>query len=296
MTAFSEKSGSASGQLIACQGTEGAYSSEAAGHLFPEGRLLYFKNFRAVARAVKQGLCAYGVLPIENNTYGSVRDVSRIICEEDVYIVRSFTLRIRHRLLALPGASQSDIRTIYSHEQAFGQCAEFLHSLGDRVRLVPDLNTATAARRVAESGDLSVAAISSPECAKLYGLTVLKSGIADTRTNYTRFVCIARHPEFLPEARRISLMLTLPHRPGSLASILAGFADEGIDLLKIESAPIPGKDFEFRFYLDFEGTDDENRWRLLTEKLEKECPEFRFLGRFTEETAPETPDFLMQQP
>ncbi len=273
--------------LVACQGIEGAYSHIVAKAMFPDNPLLYFRNFRAVARAINQGMCRYGILPIENNTYGSVRDVYRVIGEEQVSIVRSTTLRISHRLLAVPGASLNGITTIYSHEQALGQCAEFLHSLGDKVRLVPCLNTAVAARTVAQAGDPQVAAISSPECAALYGLRTLKKDIADTDHNYTRFICIAAEPECLSGADRLSVVLSVEHHPGALAAVLNEFAQAGIDMLKIESAPVPGRDFEFRFYIDLAASASDPAVAEILRRLEATCPLYRYLGTYTEETVPE---------
>lgn len=273
--------------LVACQGIEGAYSYLAARSMFPDSPFLYFRNFGAVAKAVSQGMCRYGVLPIENNTYGSVRDVYRVIGQEQVYIVRSTTLRIRHQLLAVPGASLSGITTIYSHEQALGQCSDFLHSLGDKVRLVPCLNTAVAARTVAQAGDPQIAAISSPECAALYGLTPLKKDIADTAHNYTRFICIAAEPELLPGANRLSIVLSVEHRPGALAAVLNEFARADIDMLKIESAPVPGRDFEFRFYIDLAASAADPAVEAILRRIEAMCPLYRCLGTFTEERVPE---------
>ena len=266
--------------LIACQGTEGAYSQIAARRLFPEGSFLYFRQFRAAARAVSQGMCRYAVLPIENNTYGSVRDVYRAIGEENVSIVRGYTLKIDHVLLGLKGAALGDITTIYSHEQALGQCSSFLHSLGNRTEAVPCLNTAVSARRVAEEKDPYRAAIASPECAEIYGLEIIRRNIADNNHNYTRLICVGRQPEALENANRISLMLSLRHEPGSLASVLGMFAAEGINLLKIESEPIPGRDFEFRFYIDIEGHPEDEKTGHILRSLERTCPEYRMLGYY----------------
>ena len=269
---------------VACQGTEGAYSQIAASRLFPDGSFLYFKNFRAVARAVSEGMCRYGVLPIENNTYGSVKDVYRVIGEEQVRIVRGYTLEIDHCLLAKPGTKPEDVRSVCSHEQALGQCSEFLHELGDKVRVVPSMNTAVAARTVAESQDPGAAAISSKECAELYGLQVIRRHIADTDHNYTRFICVAKEQEELGDASRISLMIAIPHRAGSLSAVLKLFADRGINLLKIESAPLPGRDFEFLFYIDIEASCRDPKTREILRELEDMCPMYRFLGNYTEET------------
>ena len=155
----------------------------AATALFPQGRIMYFKNFGAVARAVSEGMCRFGVLPIENNTYGSVKNVYRILGRREVSIVRSMPQKITHVLLMKKGGKPGMIRKVISHEQALGQCSEFLHSLGDKVEEEACLNTAVAARLVSESDDPGLACISAPECAELYGLNIVKKHIADSDRN-----------------------------------------------------------------------------------------------------------------
>ena len=268
---------------VACQGTRGAYSQLAAEKMFPDAAYIYFRTFDAVARAVREGMCTYGVLPVENNTYGSVKEVYRVIARHRLPIVKGCRLPVRHVLLAKPGTLPGDVKQIYSHEQALGQCAAFLHSLGDAVEVIPCLNTAVAAREVSES-DASAgrAAIASPECADIYGLQVIRRGIADTDTNYTRFAAVAAEEERRPGANRVSLMLTLPHRVGALAGVLSEFARAGLNLLKIESGPIPGRDFEFLFYIDIEAPDTEEKLTDILGKLRRECPDFTFLGMYPE--------------
>lgn len=268
--------------MVACQGTVGAYSQITASRLFPEGTFIYFKNFGAVVRAVREGMCEYGVLPIENNTYGSVKDVYRLLAQGDVNVVRGYRLKIDHVLLVKPGTAMRDIQRVMSHEQALGQCDEFLKSLGDKVELVPCLNTAVAARTVASSKDPYCAAIGSPECAEIYGLQVLKKKIADNDHNYTRFLCIGKKKTVYPGADRISVILTLPHTPGTLSSILNTIAGAGLNLLKLESAPIPGRDFEFLFYIDIEGSCiDPAVSRVLT-SIRDQSTGFAFLGNYSE--------------
>ncbi len=268
--------------VVACQGVQGAYSQITAKRLFPEGKFIYFDKFPAVVKAVQEDMCDYGVLPIENNTYGSVKAVYQLLDDGDFNIVRGYRLKIDHQLLAKEGTKLSEVTTIYSHEQAIGQCEKFLHSLGRGVKAVPYFNTAISARRVAEDPDPYCAAIASPECADIYGLKILRRHIADNSHNYTRFLCIARKKTVYPGANRISIILTLPHRPGSLAAVLQKFADQGMNLLKIESAPIPGRDFEFRFYLDFEASVREEPTRKLLHELKELCPTFRYLGNYEE--------------
>lgn len=268
--------------VVACQGVQGAYSQITAKRLFPEGKFIYFDKFPAVVKAVQEGMCDYGVLPIENNTYGSVKAVYQLLDDGDFNIVRGYRLKIDHQLLAKEGTRLSEVTTVYSHEQAIGQCDKFLHSLGREVKAVPYFNTAISARRVAEDPDPYCAAIASPECAEIYGLKILRRHIADNSHNYTRFLVIARKKTVYPGANRISMILTLPHRPGSLAGVLQKFADRGMNLLKLESAPIPGKDFEFRFYLDFEASVRDPGTRKLLHELKELCPTFRYLGNYEE--------------
>lgn len=274
------------GGMIACQGVRGANSQLAADTLFPNGKILYFKNFGAVARAVSEGMCRFGVLPIENNTYGSVKNVYRILGRREVSIVRSMPQKITHVLLMKKGGKPGMIRKVISHEQALGQCSEFLHSLGDKVEEEACLNTAVAARLVAESDDPGIACISAPECAELYGLDIVKRNIADSDRNYTRFLVVAREPDVYPGANRISMILNLQHKPGALAHVLDLFAESGINMLKIESAPIPGRDFEFSFYIDIEASVRDAHVRQILEKLREECAGFTFLGNY-EEVNPE---------
>jgi chorismate mutase/prephenate dehydratase len=271
--------------VIACQGISGAYSQIAAKRLFPGGTFIYFKNFGAVISAVKEGMCQFGVLPIENNTYGSVKDVYRLLGKnkEDAHIVRGLWLKIDHQLIGVKGASLKGIRKIYSHEQAIGQCESFLKSLGQKTEAIPVKNTAAAARMVAEKDDLSCVAISSPECAELYQLSVLKKNVSDTEHNYTRFLLIAKDSAIYPGADRISMILSLPHKPGALKDVLSLFSERNMNLLKIESEPLPGKDFEFRFYLDVEASAADPEVRELLNRLNRECPDFTFLGNYKEE-------------
>lgn len=268
--------------IVACQGVQGAYSQITAKRLFPEGTFIYFNNFAAVVKAVREGMCEYGVLPIENNTYGSVKAVYQLLDGGDFHIVRGYRLKIDHQLLAKEGTKLGDITTIYSHEQALGQCGEFLHSLGRGVKAVPYYNTAISARHAAESSDPYCAAIASPECADIYGLKILRRHVADNDQNFTRFLCIASRKVVYPGADRISIILTLPHRPGALAHVLSKFAEQNINLLKIESSPIAGRDFEFEFYLDIEASVRDRGTREMLAELKEDCPTFQYLGNYQE--------------
>lgn len=178
--------------MIACQGTEGAYSQIACERMFKSPKILYFKSFESVFSAIESGFCRYGILPIENSTAGSVNQVYDLMQKHNFRIVRSARLKVDHNLLACPGARREDIREVFSHEQAIGQCARYLEQLGPDVKITRCENTAMAAEAVARSGRNDVAAIASFSCAELYGLKCLDADIQDRGNNYTRFICISK--------------------------------------------------------------------------------------------------------
>lgn len=266
---------------VSCQGVEGAYSQIAAERIFRHPQISYAPTFDAVFRTVEQGLARYGVLPLENSTAGSVNQMYDLMMEHSFHIVRTTRVKIDHNLLALPGAKFSSIRDIYSHEQAINQCAEFLSGLPD-VRVHVCENTAVAARRVAESGRTDAAALSSRPCADLYGLEVLASAVQDRDNNYTRFACISKDLEIYPGADRASLMIVLPHAPGALYKLLAKFYALDINILKLESRPIPERDFEFMFYFDISCPVAAPEFSSLMATIGSLCQECRFLGSYTE--------------
>ncbi|MBE6546577.1 MAG: prephenate dehydratase [Ruminococcaceae bacterium] len=267
---------------VACQGVEGAYSQIAAERLFKAPNILFFSNWEKVFSAIESGLCRYGVIPIENSTAGSVKRVYDLMVSRNFRIVRTVRIKIDHNLLAKPGASLSDIREIYSHEQAISQCASFLASLGSDVKITRVENTAKAAQMVAESDRRDVASLSSRSCAGQYGLSVLASAVQDNGNNHTRFICITNTTEIYPGADRTSLMLVAPHKPGALYRILSRFNALGINLLKLESRPIPDRDFEFMFYFDLEASVYSEKLADLLAELENECEEFTYLGSYSE--------------
>ena len=267
--------------LVACQGMEGANSQAACDRLIPRGNIVYVKSFEAVFSAVESGLCKFGVVPIENSSDGSVRAVYDLVQRKKFSIVRSTRLCIRHELLALPGVKLDDITEVYSHEQAIGQCSNFLGSLNG-VRVIPCDNTATAAKMVAESGSRHAAAISSHPCAALYGLDTVRDDIQDSDNNYTRFICITRDPVIYAGANRISLVIACDNKPGALYEILSKLAALGINMTKLESCPVTGRNFEFIFFLELEASVHEPGVLPMLEELERSCQSFQFLGNYAE--------------
>ena len=267
--------------IVACQGVEGAYSQIACEKIFKSPLIMYFKSFDAVFNAIEQGMCQYGILPIENSTAGSVTKVYDLMIRHNFSIVRTFRLKIDHNLLANPGAALSDIKTIYSHEQAISQCSDFLHSLPG-VNVVPVENTALASEMVAKSGSKEVAALSSRSCAELYGLQCLAASVQDKGNNRTRFICISKNLEIYPGADKTSIMMVTPHKPGALYKVLARLYTLGINVTKLESRPIPDREFEFMFYFDLETSIYSEEYVQLMCELDELCEEFKYLGSYTE--------------
>lgn len=266
---------------VACQGVEGGNSQAACDRLLPRGRIVYVNSFEAVFDAVESGLCQFGVVPIENSSYGSVRAVYDLLQRKRFSIVRSTRLCIRHELLALPGARLSDITKIYSHQQAIGQCSRFLSTLPG-VETIPWDNTASAARLVSESGSSHAAAIASPACAGLYGLVPVARDIQDSDNNYTRFICITRDPAIYAGSGRISLILSCDNTPGALYEVLSRLAALGINMTKLESCPVTGRNFEFIFFLELEASVHAPGVVPMLEELERSYQGFQFLGCYGE--------------
>ena len=268
-------------RMVACQGVEGAYSQIACEKMFKSPLIMYFKNFEGVFSAIDKGLCQYGILPLENSTAGSVKKVYDLMIQHNFSIVRAFRLKVDHNLLAKPGTKIGDIREIYSHEQAISQCSEYLQSL-QGVTIIPVSNTAVAAELVAKSDRTDIAALSSRACADLYGLTCLASSIQDKGNNHTRFICISKNMEIYPGSDKTSIMMVLPHRPGSLYKFLARLYVLGINVTKLESRPIPDRDFEFMFYFDLETSIYSDEFVQLMCELDDLCEEFKYLGSYRE--------------
>lgn len=278
-TALSARPAPARGR-VACAGVDGSYTGEAGRMLYPESELLFRRRFEDVFRAVDAGEADYGIIPVENSSAGSVTEVYDLIIKYRFSICAGTELRISHCLLAQPGARLEDIKTVYSHPQALSQCSGFLEQ--NALRPVESANTAVAAETVAGAGDPAAAAIASRQSAELYGLSILKEGIQNSRENYTRFISISKTPHIPKDADKISLCFSLPHETGSLYRILSRFALRGLNLTKIESRPILDKPFEYLFYLDFSGNAAEERTVNLLCALSDELPRFTFLGNYRE--------------
>ena len=267
--------------VVACMGMEGTYGQIACDRLFKVADIMYFKNFAGVCKAVADGLCEYGVLPIDNTTSGTVDGVYELMQQGNFHIVRSIDQQIASVLLAPRGVKFEDVKEIYSHPQPFKQCSEFIKGL-DGVKLTVADSTATAAAMVAESGRRDVAAIASRNCRDLCDLEIISGNIQNSDYNYTRFICISRMPQIFPGANKISLIAVLSHQPGALNSVLSKFSALGLNLTKLESRPIPGRKFEYMFYFDFDASVADPGIAELLGELRNETEKFVFLGNYSE--------------
>lgn len=266
------------GARVLCQGVPGAYTHRAARHFFPDHDIAFIATWNEVFEAVAEDRADYGVLPVENSAAGAVSDVYTLLMEYRFYIVGAATEKISHCIAA--ARDHGEIKKVVSHPQGLMQCTEYIkaHDLETQEYS----NTAAAAKYVAESGPADTAAICSLEAAKEYGLSVLEQNIQNTKQNATRFIIIAKNPVLPEDADKISLCFSLPHEAGSLYQILERFAVHGLNLTKIESRPIPERNFEYDFYLDFTGNLHDEETSALIGTLQQELPHFSFLGNYRE--------------
>ena len=265
---------------VVYQGEPGCYSEEAAVDFF--GRQVRSRGlpwFTDVFAALERGEADYAVLPVENSSTGSIRQVYDLLAQYNYYMVGESQVKVEHCLMALPGVALEDIRTVYSHEQGLMQCEKYLDAHRNWER-VPVLDTAGSAKQVAETGERTAAAIGSRRAAELYGLHILAEGINYNAENHTRFVVVSPVMELRPGRNKISAVFRLPHQSGSLHEILTIFAVQGLNLLKIESRPIPGRGFEYLFFLDFTGDLSAPGMDGVLHELSQLAVEFRVLGNF----------------
>ncbi len=270
--------------IVACQGIEGAHSSHACRKMFAKPSIMYCQTFEAVFAAVDSGLCRYGIVPLENSSAGSVTQIYNLMSEYKFNIVRSTKMQISHSLLAKKGTKAEDIKEIFSHPQAISQCSKFLESLGKNVKITECENTAIAAKKVADSERGDIAALSSEECSLQYGLEIIKQGVQNTSNNYTRFICFSKELEIYPGADRTSLLIRTPHRAGALYSVISQFYAFGINIIKLESRPIPESDFEFMFYFDLDISVYSEKLPVIIDQLELSLGEknIKYLGSYRE--------------
>lgn len=265
---------------IACLGETGSFSHEALSGLYPKAKPLFFPSFADIFAAVENGRADLGLVPVENSSAGSVSEVYDLILKYRFHIIAAATLHVHDCLAAAKRVDPRTIGTVYSHPQALAQCSEYIKTNG--MKPLPASSTAAAAQSIAQRQEAGIAAICSEHAAKEYGLNILEKDIQNSSTNCTRFVVISKQMYLPKDAQKISLCFSLVHQTGSLYSVLARFAQAGLNLTKIESRPIAGKNFEYDFYLDFTGNVREEKTRNLILSLYDELPRFSFLGNYTE--------------
>lgn len=265
---------------VVYQGEPGAYSESAAiGFFGKDVKAAGLPWFNDVFAALDRGEADYAVLPIENSSTGSIRQVYDLMARYRYYVVGEYDVEVRHCLMALPGVKMEDIRTVYSHEQGLMQSDKFLEHHRDW-RQVPTLDTAGSAKEVAQSGDRTAAAICSRRAAELYGLDILVEGTNHNAANHTRFVVVSPVMELREGRNKISAIFHLPHESGSLHEILTIFAVHGLNLMKLESRPILGQNWEYLFFLEFTGDLSAPGMDGVLHELSQLASEMRVLGNF----------------
>ncbi len=264
---------------VVFQGAEGAYSQAAMVQYFGDKvNSFHVETFRDAMIAIDEGSADFAVLPIENSTAGIVSEIYDLLAEFENYIVGEQIIRIEHCLMALPQAELSDIRTVYSHPQSLMQSARFLGS--HEWQQISMQNNAFAAEKVARDGDKSQAAVASEYAASLYGLKVLKKGINHSSTNSTRFIIVTNQKIFLEDAGKVSICFEIPHESGSLYHMLSHFIYNHLNMNRIESRPIEGRNWEYRFFIDFDGNLADSSVKNALRGLREEARNLRILGNY----------------
>lgn len=264
---------------VVYQGVEGAYSHIVTKKLFPDINTENVNTFEDAIKEVLDGNALYCVVPIENSSAGIVTDVYDLLLKKDVVIVAEYDLHISHCLLGTKDADIEDVKTVYSHPQALMQCASYLREHTDWSQ-VSFLNTAVSAKKVKDDNSKAQAAIASELSANIYDLKILDRSINRNSNNTTRFVVLSKEKIFSDSSNKLSLILELPHEKGMLYNILGIFVLNGLNLVKIESRPIPEKTFEYRFFIDIEGNLNSPNVSNVLEILKEKVPFLKVLGNY----------------
>lgn len=269
-----------SGIRVVYQGTEGAYSQAAMNEYFGDKiNSFHVDTFREAMNAISEGAADYGVIPIENSSAGIVSENYDLLVEFDNYIVAEQIIKIDHCLMALEDAKLEDIKTVYSHKQALMQCNRYLeaHKEMDPVSV---LNTAMAAKKVFDDGDISQAAIAGAHVAPLYGLKILEHSINHNKTNSTRFIIVTNQKLYFKDAKKVSICFELPNESGSLYKILSHFIYNNVNMNRIESRPIEDRPWEYRFFVDFDGNLEDSGVKNAIRGIREESKNLRILGNY----------------
>lgn len=265
---------------VVYQGVEGAYSHAAMREYFGNDvNCFHVRKFRDAMEAIAEGSADYAVLPIENSSAGIVADNYDLLVNFENYIVGEQIVKCEHALLGLPGAKIENIKRVYSHQQALSQCEEYLYRHPEW-QLIPFDNTARAAKKVAEDGDPTQAAVGSLFAAETFGLAVLEEKIYYNQANSTRFIVVTNQRVFRRDAKKISICFEVPHHSGSLYHILSHFIYNNLNMTKIESRPIPGQNWEYRFFVDFDGNLTDSAVKNALRGIREEATNMKILGNY----------------
>lgn len=268
------------GVRVVYQGLEGAYAHQAALEYFGKDvNCFHVERWRDAMEAIKEGSADYAVLPLENSTAGIVSDNYDLLNEYSNYIVGEKVVYIDHVLMGLPDAELNDIKTVHSHPQALMQCSRFLEEHREWKQISVN-NTAVAVKGVKDIGDRTKAAIGSRQAAEYYGMKVLKEDICHGKANSTRFIIVTNQKIFEKDANKISICFEVPHRSGSLYNILSHFIYNDLNMNKIESRPIPDKQWEYHFFVDFDGNLNDSAVKNALRGIQEETANFKILGNY----------------
>jgi len=265
---------------VVFQGADGAYSQAAMDQYFGDKvSSFHVDTFRDAMSAIEEGSADFAVLPIENSSAGIVSEIYDLLVEFENYIIGEQIIKIEHCLLGLPGAKKEEIKTVYSHPQSLMQCEKYLTGNEDW-KQISMLNNAFAAKKVSEDGIASQAAIAGEYAGRIYGLQVLDKGVNDSNTNSTRFIIVCNQKIFLKQAKKISICFEIPHESGSLYHMLSHFIYNNLNLTKIESRPIEGRNWEYRFFMDFDGNLAQSSVKNALRGLREETRNMKILGNY----------------
>ncbi|MCH5255950.1 MAG: prephenate dehydratase [Lachnospiraceae bacterium] len=265
---------------VVFQGAEGAYSQMAMMRFFGEDvNGFHVDTFRDAMCAIEEGSADFAVLPIENSTAGIVNEIYDLMAEFENYIVGEQIITIEHCLMGLPGTKIDQIKTVYSHPQSLMQSSRYLNDHASW-RQVSMQNNAFAAMKVKEDGDISQAAIASEQAAKIYGLDILEKGVNHSHTNSTRFIIVTNQKIFLKDAGKVSICFEVPNESGSLYHMLSHFIYNNLNMTKIESRPLEDRNWEYRFFIDFDGNLADSAVKNALRGLRDEARNMRILGNY----------------
>lgn len=265
---------------VAYFGEEGSYTQQAMKENFSKNVIAFQESsFKRIMEMINNKEVDYGVLPIENTSTGGIGDIYDLLVQFDNYIIKEYIINIEHALLGLQGAKISDIRIVYSHPQGLQQSSEFLEE-HKNIKQVQCFSTSYGAKKVLEDGNIDQGAIASLHAAKLYNLKVLERNISNSITNQTRFIIISNKMEYIKDAKKTSVCFELPHASGSLYDILSHISYNNLNMTNIESRPIANKSFEYRFFVDFEGSLKDSGVHNAIKGMKAEANNFKILGAF----------------